>query len=361
MRKLYSLIVFFTIVLLGSCAKDEVNPFGYIYGVVVNSNTSEPIQGARVTLTPTGKSTVTGNDGSYEFVDLEAGAYKVTVQAEGYSSTLKNVTVVAGERAIGDVSLSEKPKNSRLEVDKEAIFLTDGTKTDAIKIKNIGKSGDLEWTIINIPEWLSVTPVKGTTGVGKQSSVEISLKSSFTGSDGKELIISAGNESVNVTVTAETGTGGNPGDGDGDESGETGGDYSSATVTSCDSDIEVKITSCKRSGSNVVFKYFVINNKPEDINNFRLDVKFGYGQAIISDDLGNQYTYQNMNIMFANKTPIVNSFDVVLLKETKTNGEITIKNVPENAKNLTIKIPAESYNQYNFLNDYVKFENVPIY
>ena len=90
-------------------------------------------------------------------------------------------------------------------------------------------------------------------------------------------------------------------------------------------------------------------------------MKFGYGQAIISDDLGNQYTYQNMNIMFANKTPIVNSFDVVLLKETKTNGEITIKNVPENAKNLTIKIPAESYNQYNFLNDYVKFENVPIY
>ena len=45
-----------------------------------------------------------------------------------------------------------------------------------------------------------------------------------------------------------------------------------------------------------------------------------------------------MNIMFANKTPIVNSFDVVLLKETKTNGEITIKNVPENAIDNTERI-----------------------
>lgn len=358
MRKIYSLIVLFTIVLLSSCAKDEVNPFGNIYGVVVNSNTSEPIQGARITLTPTGKSTVTGNDGSYEFVDLEAGSYKVTVQANGYTSTLKNVTVVAGERAIGDVSISPKPQNSKLGVNNDLVLFTKTIKTNTIKIQNLGNSGDIDWTITNVPSWLTVSPVQGSTGVGKETAVALSLNSSFAGKGECILIINAAGESVSVTVSADTTSDGETG-GDGD--GEISDDYSSAKITSCDLDIEVKITSCKRSGSNVSFKYYVINNKPEDINNFRLDVKFGYGQAIISDDLGNQYTYQNMNIMFANKTPMVNSFDIVLLKGVKTNGEITIKNVPEDAKNLTIKIPAESYNQYNFLNDYIKFENVPIY
>lgn len=359
MKKMYSLIVLFTIVLLSSCAKDEVNPFGNIYGVVLDNGTSEPIQGARVTLTPTGKSTVTGNDGSYEFVDLEAGQYKVTVQANGYSSTLKNVTVVAGEKAIGDVSLSAKPQNTKLGVDKDIVNFTKEISSNTINIQNLGNAGDIDWEITDIPSWLDVSPVKGSTGVGKSSAVTLKLNNTFTGKANCNITINTSGESVSIFIDAdETAEGGNT-DGDGDE--ETSDDYSSATVTSCDLDIEVKITSCKRSGSNVVFKYFVINNKPEDINNFRLDVKFGYGQAIISDDLGNQYTYQNMNIMFANKTPIVNSFDVVLLKGTKTNGEITIKNVPENAKNLTIKIPAESYNQYNFLNDYMKFENVPIY
>lgn len=363
MRKLYSLIVLFTIVLLSSCAKDEVNPFGNIYGVVVNSNTSEPIQGARVTLTPTGKSTVTGSDGSYEFVDLEAGAYKVTVQAEGYSSTLKNVTVVAGERAIGDVSLSEKPKNSRLEVDKEAIFLTDGTKTDAIKIKNIGKSGDLEWTIINIPEWLSVTPVKGTTGVGKQSSVEISLKSSFTGSDGKELIISAGNESVNVTVTADTGTGGNPGDGDGDESGETGGDYSSAKTETCDSEIEIRIVSCKRLNSNVVFKFYVKNIREKDFSDVRLYTIGGASGGNVLDNLSNSYDYNSTYLKFAGKNPSSGYVNTPLVSGLETQGELTIKNVPAAVKSMAlIEIAISKYNDgSNFSERSIKFKNVPIY
>lgn len=196
MRKLYSLIVLFTIVLLSSCAKDEVNPFGNIYGVVVNSNTSEPIQGARVTLTPTGKSTVTGNDGSYEFVDLEAGSYKVTVQANGYTSTLKNVTVVAGEKAIGDVSISPKPQNSKLGVSNDLVLFTKSIKNTTINIQNLGNAGDINWTITNVPSWLTVSPVQGSTGVGKETAVALSLNNTFAGKGDCVLIINAAGESV---------------------------------------------------------------------------------------------------------------------------------------------------------------------
>lgn len=361
MKKLYSLIVLITIVLLSSCSKDEVNPFGNIYGVVVNSNTSEPIQGARVTLTPTGKSTVTGNDGSYEFVDLEAGSYKVTVQADGYTSTLKNVTVVAGERGIGDVSLSPKPQNSKLGVNNDLVLLTKSIKTTTIKIQNLGNSGDIDWTITNIPSWLTVSPVQGSTGVGKETAVALSLNNSFSGKGDCVLLINAAGESVSIIVSADTNSDGETG-GDGGD-GETNDDYSSATVTSCDPDIEVGITSCRRSGNNVIFKYYVINNKPNDIRQFRTETYFGgTNPSQISDNLGNIYKTANIKVTFGGEswTP---SITVQLLKDVKTQGEIQIKEVPESATKMSvIKLAVRcSDQQYTLLNEHIEFRNVPIY
>ena len=360
MRKIYSLIVLFTIVLLSSCAKDEVNPFGNIYGVVVNSNTSEPIQGARVTLTPTGKSTVTGNDGSYEFVDLEAGSYKVTVQADGYSSTVKNVTVVAGERAIGDVSLSAKPQNTKLGVDKDIVLFTKSIRTATINIKNLGNSGNIDWTITNIPSWLTVSPEQGSTGVGKETAVALSLNSSFTGQGNCILIINAAGESVSVTISADTtsdeGTGGNGDGGDG----ETSDDYSSAEIESCDPEIEVGITSCKRSGSTVIFKFYVINKKESDVSKIALESLYS-GSQIVDDET--YYDNTNTTIKFANKTTTSGYISTPLVKNTKTNGEVVVQGVSNNINKFNlIKLKFKSYDNNNpFIKDYIEFRNVPIY
>lgn len=363
MRKIYSLIVLFTIVLLSSCAKDEVNPFGNIYGVVVNSNTSEPIQGARVTLTPTGKSTVTGNDGSYEFVDLEAGSYKVTVQADGYSSTVKNVTVVAGERAIGDVSLSAKPQNTKLGVDKDIVLFTKSIRTATINIKNLGNSGNIDWTITNVPSWLTVSPEQGSTGVGKETAVALSLNSSFADKGEHVIIVNAAGESVSIKIsadiTSDEETGGNDDGGDG----ETSDDYSSATVTSCDPDIELGIISCKRSGSNVIFKYYVINNKPEDIKKFIIYTNLtGDSDSQIIDSEGNPYRSSNVSITF-HSVSSSHQIEVQLPRSIKAQGEVIIKGVPDNVKNISVlklEVLCGGY-QYDFLNDYLDFRNVPIY
>lgn len=358
MRKLYSLIVLFTIVLLSSCAKDEIDMFGNIYGVVINSNTSEPIQGARVTLTPTGKSTVTGNDGSYEFVDLEAGSYKVTVQADGYTSTLKNVTVVAGERGIGDVSLSPKTQNSKLGVNNDLVFFTKSIKTTTIKIQNLGNSGNIDWTITNIPSWLTVSPVQGSTGVGKETAVALSLNNTFTGKGDCVLLINAAGESVSITVSADTDSDGETG-GDGGD-GETSDDYSNVEIETCDPEIEVGITSCKRSGNTVVFKFFVINKKQSDISDFRL-YTLSKGSEIVDDE--KYYDYNNTSIKFANKTPVVGDITTSLIKNTKTHGEIIIKEVPNTVKKFNlIKLCVKSYDSNNQLaNNYFSYRNVPIY
>lgn len=360
MRKLYSLIVLFTIVLLSSCAKDEINMFGNIYGVVLNSNTAEPIQGARVTLTPTGKSTVTGNDGSYEFVDLEAGSYKVTIQADGYTSTLKNVTVVAGERAIGDVSLSPKAQTSKIGVDKDIIMFTNSIRTATIKIKNLGNSGNIDWTITNIPSWLTVSPSQGSTGVGKETAVALSLNSSFADKGEQVIIVNAAGESVSIRISADiTSEGETGGNGDGGE-GETSDDYSSAEIESCDPEIEVGITSCKRSGSNVIFKFYVINKKDSDINDFRM-YSLSKGSEIVDDE--QYYNYSNTNIKFASKNLSVGEIATSLIKNTKTNGEVTIQGVTTNITKFNlIKLKVKSYdNNHDLVNEYISFRNVPIY
>lgn len=358
MRKFLLVFVLFITAFLVGCSKDEVDTFGYIYGVVLNSSTYEPVQGARVTLTPSGKSTVTGNDGSYEFVELEAGSYKVTIQADGYTSTLKNITVVAGEKALGDISLSPKPQNSKLGVDNDVLYFTKSIRNNTINIQNLGNSGDIDWTITNIPSWLTVSPVQGKTGIGKSSAVQVSLNSSFVDKGDAVLIVNAAGESVSIIVTADITS-----DGESGGDGEVTGDYSSAKVESCDENIGVSITSCKRSGSNVVFKFAVVNNYSEDLTRFGMRSQFGgtYSSQI-ADDEGTNYQTSSINFKFNGQSPSGFSIETQLLKSVKTSGEITIKGVPESVKKISV-IKISVYNQggYDFQNECIDFRNIPIY
>ena len=52
---------------------------------------------ATVTLTPTAKNTYTGRDGQFEFLELEAQQYTLTVQNDGYVTNRKLVNVIGGE------------------------------------------------------------------------------------------------------------------------------------------------------------------------------------------------------------------------------------------------------------------------
>ncbi|MCF0196190.1 MAG: carboxypeptidase regulatory-like domain-containing protein, partial [Bacteroidaceae bacterium] len=94
-----------------SCSKDEDTPIvfkGSIYGVVVSTK-GEAVKGVSVSLYRYNQlllQTVTYDDGSYEFKDLNAGKYQIKVKDarhEGYSS---NVTVEAGRQARADIKLT---------------------------------------------------------------------------------------------------------------------------------------------------------------------------------------------------------------------------------------------------------------
>ena len=82
-----------------SCSKEKYDIYSTIAGTVVDVDTREPIGGATVTVSPGGLNTYTGDDGQFEFKDVEAQQYTVTVQKTGYTANRKSVNAPAGETA----------------------------------------------------------------------------------------------------------------------------------------------------------------------------------------------------------------------------------------------------------------------
>ena len=91
-----------------SCEPVTYDTFGTLTGTVVEMATGDVIAGALITLSPSGKNTYTGADGFFEFQDLDAQQYTVTVQADGYSTNRKTVTIIAGATERVNITLDKQ-------------------------------------------------------------------------------------------------------------------------------------------------------------------------------------------------------------------------------------------------------------
>lgn len=108
MKKLFFLLSFVVAmsVCMSSCAEEEdYAVFSTLHGIVTDDVTAECISGATVTLSPGGKTQTTGSDGRYQFSEIDAMQYTVTVQKSGYNTNRKMVTVISGEATEANVSL----------------------------------------------------------------------------------------------------------------------------------------------------------------------------------------------------------------------------------------------------------------
>ncbi|MCM1042281.1 MAG: carboxypeptidase-like regulatory domain-containing protein [Bacteroides sp.] len=101
------LIPMAALLLAASCKPTEYDSFGTIYGRITDVSTADPIPQAYVTLSPGGKSVLSGEDGTFEFPELDPQQYTITVQKAGYQTNRKSITVVAGERVEANITLQE--------------------------------------------------------------------------------------------------------------------------------------------------------------------------------------------------------------------------------------------------------------
>lgn len=170
----FSLICFFCFATWCGCSKEQK---GSIYGVVTDKATGEAIKTAGVELHPIGLKTVTGSNGSFEFLDLEVGTYTLFVTKTGYVDYKSSpIEIKSGQQVPGNVQLEKAPHALRVvNSDLQDINSLDfGDQEDDVSrsfvIFNDGSEA-LEWEITITASWLHVSKQSGTLNPNKQQSI----------------------------------------------------------------------------------------------------------------------------------------------------------------------------------------------
>lgn len=163
-----------------SCAEpvEVAEKFGDIAGVVYDKSVGEPISVAQVTLDPSGKSTVTGSDGSFAFTNIEAGNYTVKVSKKGYNDDSNKVTVVAGTKSECNLLLERIP--AYVTADKSTLDFGDNLTQTTLSFNIVNSSYEnLAWHIDYDKSSSSfiaeVSPDKGTTLYGKTAAIVVKI------------------------------------------------------------------------------------------------------------------------------------------------------------------------------------------
>lgn len=185
------------------CSKEGDESTGSIYGFVSDyGNANAPIAGATVTLNSKGQTKTTGSDGRFEFSNLEPGAYSLSVSANGYQTTSKQVSVRAGQSANCDFQLEV----GRAEVDINPVSIVFGKDVEETSFSINNKSNrQLNYTISNYPNYINVTPASGTIAAKGEQAIRISVVNRKTISETKngQITVNIGNDSYNISFNIE--------------------------------------------------------------------------------------------------------------------------------------------------------------
>lgn len=177
-KKLFYITYLFCILVFFSCEKKDKEPeLGSLYGIVTDLTTGSPVQNANIQLQPSGETTLTGSDGTFEFLDLEFGNYSLVVRKVGYSDLIDDyvIAVKDGRRIRRDVQIEKLvPELTVLDEDgKEVSELDFGDNPADVKrsffIINKGED-NLEWSIEYSCLWIASINKEG--GVVKPNATQ---------------------------------------------------------------------------------------------------------------------------------------------------------------------------------------------
>lgn len=199
MKKLTGILFLcFALLSLVSCTKDIVDTTGTINGTVVDSRTNEPLQGVTVSISSVGNK-VTGTDGTFEFVNIEAQTYTLSLSKPDYQSDTKTVTVRAGETT--QVQYSLTPSTSSLSVSQTKLDFGNDVTNLSFDISNPGYAA-LTWQIAEDCAWFSCSPSSGTVQAGEKTAVVVTVnrEGMERGNYSQTLVVSSNGGSATITV-----------------------------------------------------------------------------------------------------------------------------------------------------------------
>lgn len=191
--KKYRILYIICLLLIISCAKDIIDLTSSIEGIVKDNVTSEPLQGVSITLSPSGKSATTGNDGRYSFPELDAGNYSIEFSKVGYEANKKEVTVLAGKPMQVDAMLN-KIANALI-VNPTSLNFGDLETSKTLFVSCLEQLGDIRYTIKVDADWISLSKSDGNaTSTGDKITITIDRSK-----------LSIGNYEKNITITSSYG------------------------------------------------------------------------------------------------------------------------------------------------------------
>ena len=191
-------VLLLAIVVAITCDKPVVlNPYGSISGVVIDSRTVAPLAGARISLSPTGSSQITGQDGTFLFDRLQAQDYTLVVSKEGYKSDQQKVTVNPGQTSSAHISLTASSGSFSV-TPAELDF---GSSTTSMKIQVRNASGTpTNYSTQTSNKWLTVTPETGTITQSDYLTILVSREGLSPGDYMGEVTIRYDGETLIVPV-----------------------------------------------------------------------------------------------------------------------------------------------------------------
>lgn len=302
------------------CAKDEVDTTGTIYGIVNDADNGEPVSGVHVVLNPGGKTTNTGSDGRYEFLDMEPGQYTIQISKSGYKTNTKRISVVAGKETSGDMVLERG--ESRIKLSTNSLVFAKGEVSKTFDVMNVGTSGAVAWDVTLAEAWLKVIPANGTTGQGKSSTVVVKIdREQITQDVTANLLVEADGESMPVSVSVQFG--GSEGGGGDDPSDKKG---SCKEIVSCDSEVKVEFLSCVKNADAVEFQFMLTNNRED------WQVWFDRDKSDAVDDKGNSYFGYHTKFYVGNSDSFVTNGNAVkFMKGVSTKCRVVVAGIKDGA------------------------------
>ena len=182
---------------------EEQQTTGNVMGTISDyANANAPIAGATVTLASSGQSKTTGSDGRYEFKDLTPGTYTITVSANEYEGGKKDVVVEAGKTATCDFQLQKGATN--VEVTPQNLTYASDVEQLSFTIKN-GSSSTQQYTISNIPDFVSVSSSTGMISAKGSEAVTVTVlnRSQIKDKKNAQIKVTVGNNAFIVNITVE--------------------------------------------------------------------------------------------------------------------------------------------------------------
>jgi hypothetical protein len=93
--------------IVAGCVEKIVPLSGSLHGVVKDAATLATIEGCTVTLSPTGASVTTGNDGIFSFANLDPNEYRLNISNSNYFPSSETVTIIVGREQSKDILMDK--------------------------------------------------------------------------------------------------------------------------------------------------------------------------------------------------------------------------------------------------------------